>query len=66
MECNSNVWAGVSRYILKLLDRLQGKAKVPINDNRLSNSIHSLEHRRNVACVIYCFFDTIMGGVRAR
>ena len=51
MEYNSHVWAGASRSVLKLLDRVQERAKVLINDNRVSNCIDSLEHRRNVACV---------------
>lgn len=51
MEYNSHVWAGASKSILKLLDRVQERVKVLINDSRVSNSIDSLEHRRNVACV---------------
>ena len=51
MEYNSHVLAGASRSILKPLDRMQERAKVLINDNRVSNSIDLLEHRRNVACV---------------
>ena len=37
---------GASRSILKLLGSVQEMAKVLINDNRVSNSITSLEHRR--------------------
>ncbi|XP_065365413.1 uncharacterized protein LOC135958439 [Calliphora vicina] len=51
MEYNSHVWAGASKSILELLDRLQESSKVLIGDNRVSNSIYSLEHRRNVDCV---------------
>ena len=51
MEYNSHIWASASRSILKLLDRVLERMKVLINDNRLSNSIGSLEHRHNVACV---------------
>ena len=51
MEYNSHVWVGASRSILKFLDRVQKRAKVLINDNRVSNSTDSLEHRYNVACV---------------
>ena len=50
MEYNSHVW-GSSRSILKLLDRVQDSANVLINDNRVSNSIDSWDHRRNVARV---------------
>ena len=59
MEYNSYLWAGASKSILKLLGRVQERAKVLINDNRLSNSIDSLEHRR---FIIYCS----IGGVLAR
>ena len=41
----------LSISILKLLDRVHERAKLLINDNRVSNSIDSFEHRRNVACV---------------
>ena len=51
MEYNSHVWAGASRSILKPVDRVKENAEVLINDNRLSNSIDSLDHRRNVARV---------------
>ena len=51
MEYNYYVWADASRSILKLLDRVQKRVKVLINDNRVSNSVDTLEHRRNVACV---------------
>ena len=34
-----------------LLDRVQEMAKVLINDNKISNSIDSMEHCHNVACV---------------
>ena len=37
--------------ILRLLDRIQKRAKLLVNDGRLSNSIDLLEHRCNVACV---------------
>ena len=52
MEYNCHVWAGASKSILKLLDRVQKRAKVLVNDKRVSNSIDSLEHRRNVAFVL--------------
>ena len=51
MKYNSHVWTGTSNSILKLLDRVQELVKMLINDNRVSNSIDSLEHRCNVACV---------------
>ena len=55
MEYNSRVWIGASWSILKLLDRVQEGSKVLINDNSVSNSIDSLEHRRNVAYVsLFC------------
>ena len=47
MVYNSHVSAGVSMSILKLLDRLQDCAKLPVNDGKVSNSIDSL----NLACV---------------
>ena len=37
--------------VLKLLDRAQGRALALINDNSVSHSIDSLEHRRNVGCI---------------
>ena len=51
MEYNSHVWAGAARSVLKLIDCVQERAKVFINDSRVFNSIGSLEHRRNVSCV---------------
>ena len=59
-EYNSNVWAGASRTILKLLNRVRERAKVLINDNRISNSIDSLEHRRNVTCAKLSAFPKLM------
>ena len=41
----------LQRSILKLLYRVQERAKVLINDNRISNSVDSLENHRNVAYV---------------
>ena len=46
MKCSSHVLAGASKSILKLFGRVQKRAKVLINDNKVSNSID-----RNVACV---------------
>ncbi|XP_065363465.1 uncharacterized protein LOC135956806 [Calliphora vicina] len=51
IEYNTHVWAGASKSILELLDRVQERAKVLIGDSRVSNSIDSLERRRNVGCV---------------
>ena len=65
MEYNSHVWAGASKSILKLLDHIQKRANVLINGNKVSNSINSLEHLRNVACVSLSI-GTIMEGVLAR
>ena len=43
MEYNSHIWAGASRSIAKLLDRVQEREKVLINDSRVSTFIDSLE-----------------------
>ena len=51
MEYKSHIWAGASKSILKLFDRVQERGKVLINDCRVSNSFDSLEHRSNVARV---------------
>ncbi|XP_065365379.1 uncharacterized protein LOC135958403 [Calliphora vicina] len=51
MEYNSHVWAGALKYFLELLERVQESAKVLNDHSRVSSSIDSLEHRRNVGCV---------------
>ena len=40
----------ISHVYFEFLGRVQEKAKVIINDSRVSNSIGSLEHHYNVAC----------------
>ena len=59
MENNSHEWAGASRSILKLLYRVHKREKVLINDNRVSNCIGSLGHRRNVTCLslLYRYYN---------
>ena len=61
MEYNSHIWAGAPKSILELLDRVQRRALALINDNSVSNSIDSLEHRRNVGCVtlLYQYYNGI-------
>ena len=51
MEYNLNVWAGASKFILKLLSPVQEGTKVLTDDKWVSKSIDSLQHRLNVACV---------------
>ena len=51
MEYNSHVYPRSSASILSLLDRLQERSKFVANDDKVSNSIDSLEHCYNVACV---------------
>ena len=61
MQYNSHVWAGASKSILELLDRVQERAKVLIGDSRVSNYIDFLEHRRNVGC--FCLFYRYYNGM---
>lgn len=51
MEYNSHLWAGAPQTLLELLDRIQKRAIMLIDDGRVSNSIDSLKHRRDVGCV---------------
>ena len=61
MEYNSHIWAGAPKTSLELLDRVQRRAMVLIGDSRVSSSIVSLEHRRNVGCVtlFYRYFHGV-------
>ena len=51
MEYNAQVWAIVSKTIIKTFDGLQQRVKLLINDTKVSICIDSLEHHCNVVCV---------------
>ena len=58
LEYYSHVWGGASKSSLNLLDRVQSKAIRLINNPNLTNSLHSLSHRRLVAdpSIFYRYF----------
>ena len=58
LEYNSHIWSGASQTSLRLLDRVQHRALKLIGDGAITESIDSLEHRRNVTCLslFYRFF----------
>ena len=51
MEYNCHIWAGASKTTLDYLDRVQNRAIKLINNAEVANTLDSLEHRRNVACI---------------
>ena len=52
MEYNSHLWASASKSALDFVDRIQSRALKLIGDDRVASSINSLEHRRNVSCIV--------------
>ena len=55
MEYCSHLWAGAPHYQLLPFDRIQKRAVRLVDNPRLTNSLESLEHRRDVSslCVFY-------------
>ena len=58
LEHCSHVWDGAPKSSLHLLDRVQSKAIRLINNPNLTNSLHSLSHRRLLAdlSIFYRYF----------
>ena len=52
-------WAGALKSILIIVGRVQERAKMLINNGRISKAIVSLKHSHNVACVLlfYCYYN---------
>lgn len=52
-------WSGSGNTILKLLEHVQDRTKLLINDSRVSNTIDLLKRYRNVACasLFYRYFN---------
>ncbi|CAH2251936.1 jg13822 [Pararge aegeria aegeria] len=67
MEYCSHLWGGSAKYQLEALDSVDRRARRIIGDNSLTQAkLHSLQHRRNVAClsVFYrIYFDKLLSAV---
>ncbi|CAH2242596.1 jg14132 [Pararge aegeria aegeria] len=52
MEYCSHLWGGSAKYQLEALDSVDRRARRIICDKSITQAkLHSLQHRRNVACV---------------
>ena len=51
MEYCSHLWDGSAKYQLAALDSIERRAKRLIGDETLASKLHTLAHRRNVACL---------------